>query len=70
MYHMLTDRELNVLQHMLFEGTEKAFSMASENSLELNSADCQRAIHAELADLFIEAATELSRRLEHTPAAA
>jgi hypothetical protein len=66
MYDMLTDRELNVLQHMLFEGTEKAFSAINENGLELNSAK----YHRELADLFIEAATELSGRLAHTPVAA
>jgi hypothetical protein len=70
MYHMLTDTELNVLQHMLFEGTEKALLVVSENDRELNSAESHRAMHAELAELFIEAATELSRRLEHTPAAA
>jgi len=57
MYHMLTDRELNVLQHMLFEGTEKAFWVVSENDRELNSAERHRAMHAELAALFIEAAT-------------
>jgi hypothetical protein len=66
MYHMLTDPELNVLQHMLFEGTEKAFSVVSENGIEVNSAK----YHRELADLFIEAATELSERLEHSPVAA
>jgi hypothetical protein len=66
MYHMLTDQELDVLQRMLFEGTEKAFSVVSENGIEVNSAK----YHRELAELFIEAATELSRRLERTPVAA
>ncbi|HEX8005126.1 MAG TPA: hypothetical protein VF482_01710 [Trebonia sp.] len=70
MYHRLTDRELNIMQHMLFEGTEKAFWVVSENGRKLNSAEDYRAVHAELAALFIEAAAELSRRLERTPAAA
>lgn len=66
MYHVLTDRELNVLRHMLFDGTEKAFSVLIEDSQELNSAE----YHRELADIFVEAATELSRRLEHPLVAA
>jgi hypothetical protein len=66
MYDMLTDAELNVLQLMLFEGSEKAFSMAGENVFDPHSAQC----HRELAGLFLEAGTELSRRLRHTPVAA
>jgi hypothetical protein len=70
MYDMLTVRELNVLQHMLFYGTEKAFAVVRENGWEPDSEDCHRGIHSELAHLFIEVATELFQRLEQTPAAA
>lgn len=66
LYDTLTDTELDALQHMLFNGTEKTFSVASEKGLELNSAEH----HRELAGLFIEAATELSRRLVPAPVAA
>ena len=70
MYNMLTDTELNALQHKLFTGTEKTFSVLDEevnkDGTELNSVEH----HRELADLFIEAATELSRRLVPAPVAA
>ncbi len=67
MYHMLTTRELTVLQNVLFGGTEEAFTVASEDDLELSSAERYRATHREIANLFIEAATELLGRL--SPAA-
>jgi hypothetical protein len=70
MYHMLNTRELTVLQKMLFEGTEKAFSAVSQNGREVDSAHCHSAMHCELAHLFFEAAGELYQRLGHTAAAA
>lgn len=60
MYYMLTTSELTTLQDMLFEGTERAFWIASQDCLDPNSTKRLRATHKEVAHLFIEAATELA----------
>lgn len=70
MYYMLTTKELTALQNMLFEGTERAFFVASEDFPEVASLERRREIHKELAHLFIEAAAELIDRLERLPQAA
>jgi hypothetical protein len=64
-YDMLDTRELTVLQSMLYEATEEAFRIVCEDDLKLDSAQDYRAIHWEIAHLFIGAATELVDRLDN-----
>lgn len=65
MYDALTFRELTLLQGMLYEGTEKAFSVASSGCLDSNWFGRYRPIHSEVGHLFIEAGTELLERFDH-----
>jgi hypothetical protein len=64
MYDKLTFRELTVLQSMLYEGTEQAFSIADRLRSEPEWFSRYRPTHSEIAELFIEAATELLDRME------
>jgi hypothetical protein len=70
MYDLLTTAELNVLQSMLFEGTEDAFRIASIMDGNRGRAQRYAAVHRDLGYLFIEAGTELLVRLDQQVAAA
>ena len=70
MYDLLTMAELNVLQSMLFEGTEDAFRIASITDGNRGWAQRYGAVHRDLGYLFIEAGTELLLRLDQQVAAA
>ena len=64
MYDLLTTKELTVLQSMLFEGTEDTYRLARLQEADPRSMEFYRSVHAELANLFIEAGTELLQRLD------
>jgi hypothetical protein len=70
MYELLTSAELNVLQSMLYEGTEDAFRLASIRDGNPGWVVHYRPVHSELGHLFIEAGTELLIRLDHQVQAA
>lgn len=70
MYDTLTAAELNVLQSMLFEGTEDAYRMARFTGGTLGLAKRYGPVHRELGHLFIEVATELLVRLDQRVASA
>ena len=70
MYELLTTTELNVLQSMLFEGTEDAFRLANANDGNPGWAQHYRPVHHEVGHLFIEAGTELLGRLDQQVQAA
>jgi hypothetical protein len=64
MYDTLTFRELNSLQSMLYEGTEQAYCLAGYRRSDPDWFRLYQPTHAEIAVLFIEAATELLERIE------
>src|SRR5487761_1583896 len=64
MYDLLTTTELTVLQSMLFEGTEEACRTAALKGDDPDWVEQYRPTHREIAHLFIEAGTELIRRLD------
>ena len=70
MYDVLTAAELNVLQSMLFEGTEDAYSMARITGGNPGLSQRYGPVHRELGHLFIEVGTELLLRLDQQAAAA
>ena len=70
MYELLSTTELNVLQSMLFEGTEDAYRLASIKDGNPGWVAHYRPVHRELGQLFIEAGTELLERLDHQVQAA
>jgi hypothetical protein len=70
MYDLLTTAELNVLQSMLFEGTEDAFRIASITDGNPGWAQRYGPVHRDLGYLFIEAGTELLVRLDQQVPAA
>ena len=70
MYEALTTNELAVLQNMLYGGTEDVYCMAGLNCDDPESMRLYRSAHWEIAQLFIEAATELIGRLDEEPQAA
>jgi hypothetical protein len=70
MYELLSTTQLNVLQSMLFEGTEDAYRLASIKDGNPGWAEHYRPVHRELGHLFIEAGTELLERLDHQVQAA
>jgi hypothetical protein len=63
MYDLLTNEELTVLQSMLFSGAEDAYWVADLESADPETAEQHCLAHHEIAALFIEAGTELVRRL-------
>jgi hypothetical protein len=64
MYGLLTTTELNVLQSMLFEGSEDTYLVASLEETESGWIERYRPVHLELSRLFIEVATALMQRLD------
>jgi len=70
MYDVLTAVELNVLQSMLFGGTEDAYRMASFTGGNPGLAEHYGPVHHELGHLFIEVGTELLLRLDQQVAGA
>jgi hypothetical protein len=70
MYELLTTTELNVLQSMLFEGTEDAYRAAHLMDGYPGRVMDYRPVHLELGNLFIEAGTELLLRLDQQVRAA
>jgi hypothetical protein len=64
MYGTLTTAELAVLKDVLFEGSEEAYRVACASRAELGWAEHRQPVHRELAQLFIEAGTELFLRLD------
>ncbi|MGD0602530.1 MAG: hypothetical protein ABSA53_02885 [Streptosporangiaceae bacterium] len=65
MYDSLTFGELTALQDMLYEGTEKAYRVASFGYSEPSQFDHYRLVHLDIGRLFIEAGTELLRRIDN-----
>ena len=70
MYDVLTTAELNVLQSMLFEGTEDTYLMAGRTGGNLGLTEHYGSVHRELGHLFIEVGTELLLRLDRQVAPA
>jgi hypothetical protein len=70
MYDTLTSAELNVLQSMLFEGTEDAYRMANFAGGNPDLSEDYGPVHSELGHLFIEVGTELLLRLDQQVAGA
>jgi len=64
MYDLLTTRELTVLQSMLYDGTKAAYRVARLMGEDRDSFERYRPVHTETAHTFIEAGTELVRRLD------
>jgi hypothetical protein len=70
MYYLLTTEELTVLQSMLYEATEETFHAASILTGHPVWTESYHPLHQEVAQLFIEAGTELLVRLDlRVPAA-
>ncbi len=63
MFGALTDGELSILQDMLYDGTEDVFSFSDLGYDNLDWVCCYRPLHSEIAQLFLEAASELRNRL-------
>jgi hypothetical protein len=60
MYGLLSTEELAALQGVLFEGSEEAYRVACQAA----GAERCRLVHRELAQLCLEAGTELLLRLD------
>jgi hypothetical protein len=68
MYGPLTTAELAVLKSVLFEGSEEAYRVACVSRTDPGWAEHRQPVHRELAQLFMEAGTELFLRLDrHFP---
>lgn len=64
MYEMLSTRELAVLTRWLFEGTEQAYLAACGAADAADWAEHRWPVHAELAEEFLIAGTELLVRVD------
>lgn len=64
MYDLLTTAELKVLQSMLYEGAEEAYRLVASSRDFPRQYPEFRATHREIALEFIEAGTELLKRLD------
>jgi hypothetical protein len=68
MYGPLTTAELAVLKSVLFEGSEEAYRVACVSRADPGWSEHRQPVHRELAQLFMEAGTELFLRLDrHFP---
>ena len=63
MFDMLTCGELNVLQSILFEGTEETYMIIDLKLGDTGWFRHYRPVHNEVGTLFIEVGTELLKRL-------
>lgn len=70
MFDKLTTAELTILQSVLFEGTEDAYEVAGLKRAGTGWFGLYRPVHREVGTLFIEAGTELLRRLDEGAEAA
>lgn len=66
MYDLLTTGELIVLQNMLYRGTKAAYRTARLKGRDPAWFEDYRPVHTEVAHIFIEAGTELVRRLDRS----
>jgi hypothetical protein len=66
MYDLLTTEELIVLQYMLYYGTKAVYNAARLTGKDPDWFEHYRPLHTEVAHAFIEAGTELVRRLDHS----
>jgi len=65
MLDRLTEKELCVLQSMLYEATEEAYKMAELGRGDRGWFSRYQGVHAEVGQLFIDTALVLIDRLNH-----
>lgn len=67
MYEALTIDELNVLQSMLYDGTQAALVLTNLRLQDPDWFDRYAPLHSEVGHLFLEAGQELANRLGGVP---
>ena len=66
MFDKLTTAELTILQSVLYEGTEDAYEVVGLKRADTGWFGLYCPVHREVGSLFIEAGTELVRRLDES----
>jgi hypothetical protein len=69
MFGELTDQELKTLRSMMFEGSQRAYTVATLNWVGAEWFYLRRDVHMDVAQAYIEVAQEMLARI-HAPAQA
>jgi hypothetical protein len=64
MFGELTGRELQTLKSMMFEGSQRAYTVATLKWVNIEWFRLRRGVHMDVADVYLDVAQEVLARIQ------